>query len=305
VTSDNPKVFVNLASKHEPLHNAGYERFASHYGFTIEALPPSDPQKKGKVERTVQLCRRLFESYDQSTFCMESVQNHANVKLAVANQRKHGTHGERPALLLESERQALRALPSAPYELETIIFSKVRLDGYVRFCNKYYRVDQRLKGQVATVIGNSKQLSIYVAGRLLETYDRVTDKFTSKACKDHYKESWEKTLNDHGHYVRQAEAIGENVSRFVQVVLARGEGFVDNRVVWGVLTLVKKYQAADIDRACAMALELSQVNLRTLKALLNLSPKRKDSEEFKTTGGKFARPMSEYKARLRLVPSST
>ncbi len=60
VMSDNPKVFVNLASKHEPLLNAGYERFSSYYGFTIEALPPSDPQKKGKVERTVQLVRRLF-----------------------------------------------------------------------------------------------------------------------------------------------------------------------------------------------------------------------------------------------------
>ncbi|MBK9038945.1 MAG: transposase family protein [Bdellovibrionales bacterium] len=60
ITSDNPKVFVNRASEHEPILNAGYERFASHTGFTIEALPPADPQKKGKVERTVQLVRRLL-----------------------------------------------------------------------------------------------------------------------------------------------------------------------------------------------------------------------------------------------------
>jgi len=53
VTSDNPKVFVQTASKHEPLLNPGFERFASHCGFTIEALPPADPEKKGKVERLV------------------------------------------------------------------------------------------------------------------------------------------------------------------------------------------------------------------------------------------------------------
>jgi len=304
VTSDNPKVFVNLASKHEPLLNAGYERFSSYYGFTIEALPPSDPQKKGKVERTVQLVRRLFESFDQNQFTMEYAQAHADLKLSLANQRKHGTHGQRPASVFESEKLQLKALPLVPYELETIIFSDVRKDGYVRFFNKYYRIDQRLKGQVATVIGNSKKVSIYVAGRLLETYERITDPFKSKDCKEHYKESWEKTMNDHGHYIRQAEAIGENVSRFIQVILARGEGFVDTRVVWGILTLIKKYPAKDIDQACASALELSQVNLRTVKALLNLCPKRKDNEEFKTTGGKFARPMSEYTAHLRLVPSS-
>ena len=72
VTSDNPKVFVNLASKYEPTLNPGFERFASHYGFTIEALPPADPQKKGKVERSVQYVRRLFESYDDKNYNLAS-----------------------------------------------------------------------------------------------------------------------------------------------------------------------------------------------------------------------------------------
>jgi hypothetical protein len=52
ITSDNTKVFVTETSNHEPLLNAGHERFASQTGFTIEALPPADPQKKGKAERS-------------------------------------------------------------------------------------------------------------------------------------------------------------------------------------------------------------------------------------------------------------
>lgn len=306
VTSDNPKVFVDTASPYEALLNMGYERFSSHYGFRIEALPPSDPKKKGKVERSVQLVRRLFESYDQSQFSMESAQVHGDRKLLVANQRKHGTHGDQPVRVFEEEKATLKSLPNVPYEVETIIFSKVRADGYVRFCNKYYRIDQRLKKQIATVIGNSKQVSIYVGGRLLEVYERITDKYQSKACKDHYKETWEKTLNDHGHYIRQAAAIGENVSRFIQIILARGDGFVDTRVVWGVLTAVKKYYAKDIDRACATAIELRHISLHGFLQILSLSPKRTDidKDEFKTTSGKFERPMSEYRARLRLVRST-
>lgn len=163
---------------------------------------------------------------------------------------------------------------------------------------------------MALVIGNQAQVAIYCSGRLLEVYDRIHDRFTTKACKDHHKEAWEKTLRDNGHYVRQARAIGANVERFAEIILARGDGFVDTRSVWGLLTLNKKYIAADIDKACLSALELSQVNLRTVHQLLNIMAKPKpkqnhieESPTAQTMGGKFARPMSDYKNHLRLVHS--
>ena len=312
VTSDNPKVFVQTASEYEPLHNPAFERFAAHYGFTIEALPPADPAKKGKVERMVPMKRRLFESYTVGNYSLESAQSHIDRKLALANERKHGTHLQKPiAVFLEDEASVLKPLPELRYDIETIVRSTVRADGYVRFLNKYYRVDSRLKGEVALVIGNTKQVAIYCKGRLLEVYERITDKFTTKACKDHYRESWEKTLQDHGHYLRQASVIGGNVERFISIILARGEGFVDTRVVWGLLSLNKKYSNADLDRACLTALELSQVNLATVRQLLGIMAKPKPSsavkEEVTTVqamGGKFARPMSEYKRHLKLVHTS-
>lgn len=303
ITSDNPKVFVKLASKHEAIPNAGYERFASHSGFTIEALPPRDPKKKGKVEKTVQLVRRLFESFDIKEFTLEKAQSHIDLKMKIANCRKHGSHGEKPVEVFENEeRTALRGLPQVPYEIETIMIGSVRIDGYVRFLNKYYRVDTRLKGQSVTLIGNCEKLSIYCAGRLLEVYDVIKDKFQRQACKDHYKSSSETNLQNHAHYIKQAEAIGANVSRVIQIILARGEGFIDTRVVWGILTLNKKYSATAIDKACESAIELGLINLRTLYALLKLTPKKKtETEIFNTTGGKFTRPMSEYRTHLRVV----
>ena len=311
VTSDNPKVFVQLASEHEPLLNPAFERFAAHCGFTIEALPPADPEKKGKVERMVPMKRRLFESYDRENYTLESAQAHIDKKLAIANERKHGTHLQKPIVVfINDEASVLKPLPDLRYEIESIIRVTVRADGYVRFANKYYRIESRLKGEVALVIGNSKQVSIYCKGRLLEVYERITNNFVTKACKDHYKEPWEKTLQDHGHYLKQALAIGANVERFISIILARGEGFVDTRVVWGLLTLNKKYNNADIDKACLSALELSQVNLVTVRQLLNIMAKPKeilkpkdDPAKVQAMGGKFARPMSEYKNHLKLVHS--
>lgn len=311
VTSDNPKVFVQEASDYEALLNPGFERFASHYGFTAEALPPAAPEKKGKVERMVPVKRRLFESYDLKNYTLNNAQEHLDRKMTITNERKHGTHLQKPIeVFINDEASLLRPLPVLRYECETITRSTVRSDGYVRFANKYYRVDTRLKGEIALVIGNSEQVCIYCNGRLLEVYEKIQDKFTTKACKDHYKESWEKSLQDHGHYLKRAEAIGANVHRFVDIILARGEGFVDTRTVWGLLTLNKKYNNADIDKACLSALELSQVNLRTVRQLLNIMAKPKEKEIQKNdlttaqaVGGKFARPMSEYKKHLTLVHS--
>lgn len=311
ITSDNPKVFVQEASNYEPFLNPAFERFASHYGFVVEALPPSAPEKKGKVERMVPMKRRLFESFDKGTYSLQSAQDHITRKMTIANERKHGTHLQKPLdVFLNDEAALLRGLPSLRYEVETIVRSTVRADGYVRFANKYYRVDQNLKGEVALVIGNQSQVAIYCGGRLLEVYERIQDKFTTKACKDHYKEAWEKTLRDNGHYIRQARSIGANVERFVEIILARGDGFVDTRSVWGLLTLNKKYRAVDIDNVCLSALELSQVNLRTVHQLLNImakpKPQQNQSKEIptaQTMGGKFARPMSDYKNHLRLVHS--
>ncbi len=201
------------------------------------------------------------------------------MKMKIANSRKHGSHGEKPVEIFESqERQALRALPQVPYEIETILIGSVRLDGYVRYLNKYYRVDTRLKGQSATMIGNGEKLSIYCAGRLLEVYDVIKDKFQRQSCKDHYKSSSETNLQNHAHYIKQAEAIGANVARMIQIILARGEGFVDTRVVWGILTLNKKYPDTLIDKACGSAIELGSISLRTLHALLRLAPKSKMDE---------------------------
>lgn len=311
VTSDNPKVFVKEADEFEPLINPAFERFASHYGFTVEALAPASPELKGKVERMVPVKRRLFESYSIDQYRLESAQAHIDRKLQLTNERKHGTHQQKPIeVFLNNEAARLKALPVLPYEVETIVMSSVRSDGYVRFENKFYRIDPVLKKEAALVIASTTQVSIYVKGRLIEVYERITDKFTTKACKEHLREPWEKTLRDHGHYLNRARSIGMNVERFISIVLARGEGFVDTRVVWGLLTLNKKYSNADIDKASLSALEIGQVNLRTVRQLLNLMAKPKpkaakpeESASGHQKGGKFARSMSEYKQHLKLVYS--
>jgi hypothetical protein len=258
------------------------------------------------VERKVSGKRRLFESYDIKKYELETAQSHIDKKLLMINERKHGTHRLKPLdVFLDDEAPLLKPLSVLSYELENIEYTTIRKDGYVRFENKYYRISPALNGKSALLIGNTVQVSIYCDGKLLEVYEKITDNFVTKSCKEHYRESWEKTLKDHGHYLRQAKKIGPFVEQFVSIILARGGGFIDTRVVWGLLSLDKKHAASVIDNACKDAIEFSEVNLTTVKKFLKLNP-RETREEFnqdtqQTVGGKFVRPTSEYTKHLKLV----
>src|SRR3989339_1556918 len=120
VTSDNPKCFALEASQFEPLLNPAFERFAAHYGFVIECLPPADPEKKGKIERPMPYVRRLYEAHGAGWSGIEESQEYFDKKMVIANERKHGTTMRRPReIFREEEAGALKALPPLAYETET------------------------------------------------------------------------------------------------------------------------------------------------------------------------------------------
>ena len=156
ITSDNPKCFVLKADKYEPLLNPAYERFASHYGAQIECLPPRSPELKGKIERMIPFVRRLYQSHSEDWYGIEESQRFINKKVAIANERLHGTTRKKPIeLFLEIEKAALKALPALSYEVEQFHEGKVRQDGHIRFQNKYYSVEEKYIGE-KTKIGEEK-----------------------------------------------------------------------------------------------------------------------------------------------------
>ena len=299
-TSDNPKVFALKADKYEPTLHPVYERFASHYGTVIECLPPSAPEKKGKVERPMPYVRRLLEAYAGDKGDREAVQKYLDQKLEIANQRRHGTTNERPVDRFQNEeRAALKALPVLSYDLEHYHEGKVRRDGHVRFLGKYYSVSEEFIARDVTVIGNSRQVVIYCQGKLIETHQRVTDRAVSKSTKPHHMKPWEQVCNNHEGLRVSARKIGTCVEQVITKVLLKGDGFVDYRRIWGILSLIKKYSADEIDSACEEALLYDNLSYRAIKgylvhakeaqalAALTQLPEAKPA-------GRFQRDLTEY-----------
>lgn len=299
IISDNPKCFTTAASKFEPVLNPAFERFCSHYGIIPEILPPRDPQKKGKVERAMPYVRRLYEAHGKSWDGIEESQNYLNMKVVLANERKHGTTKLRPIdVLLQQEVNELLDLPATNYDIEEYHFGKVRKDGHVRFRNKDYSLDEKYHGEEVFIIVNSKRVEIYHKGVLLETHSRITSPFQQKSTKEHHLKPWEQVAKDSKLYIDKAEKIGRSVKQFISEILMYGRGYVDTRKVWGVLSLDKDHSKEAIDLACKYALEIESLSYQTVRGYLNLKPKKNLILE-KSNNNKFVRDPDEYKKHLQ------
>lgn len=309
VTTDNPKCIALEASLYEPILNPVAERFAQHYGFFFECLPPREPELKGKIERQVPFMRRLRQSREGLWEGLAAEEAHLRRKVQLANEQKHGTTRRRPREVWAAEERAtLKDLPAAAYEIERYHEGLVRKDGYVRFDNKYYCVGEGYKNKTIVVIGNSKQVALYHKGELVIIHERSTDPRVTKIVKTHQLKSWEKTLQDGAFYSQRAALIGPNTKAWVEEVLRQGQGFVDTRRVWGVLSLDKRYEREQIERACGRALELGSTSYRMVIKMLDIAEAlgQADAAWPKLSGAgptaahKFTRPLDEYQKLLPL-----
>ncbi len=300
ITSDNPKCFSLKASKYEPILNPAFERFCEHYNTVPEILPPRSPELKGKVERVVPYVRRLFEAHGDWT-TLEDGQEYIDYKMTIANQRTHGTTKLRPVdVFLTHEASELEILPNTSFEMEEYHEGNVRKDGHVRFRGKYYSAGKENKDKTVFVIGNKDTVKIYLKGKLLETHPRIKSPFQSKSTKSHHLEPYEQIINNGDHYLKQARKIGPNAEEIIKSILLCGNGFVDTRKVWGILSLDKSFPLKEIDEACKHAMECDQLSYQKVLSFLNLS-----SSEYKeipkSKNNKFTRDTKEYSEKLKLL----
>ena len=306
ITSDNPKCFALEASDYEPILNPAFERFADHYGFIIECLPPRDPQKKGKVERMMSFVRRLYEAHGQEWLGLAESQHYIDRKVAIANDRRHGTTQRKPIEdLLQVEVNFLKPLPAVAYQVEEFAEGVVRKDGHVRFKNKYYSLEEKFIGEEVFMIGSETQVTIYHKGQLVELHERLKDPHMSKQTKPHHLKPWEQAMGEGSAYRKRARSLGPDVERMILILLGQGQGFIDTRKIWGILSLDKKYDKEAINRACRDAITLGEYGFRIVQSLLRLQakpPVASNEPPQKTNGeNKFVRSMQEYEEQLKLL----
>ena len=158
---DNLKVVVLRHGEEGPLYNPKFLAFATHYGFTPRACRVRRSQTKGKVERpfwyveTNLLNGRSFRTLE-----------HLNEVTAwwltqVADVRVHRETKQRPIDRHAEEQPHLIALPATPYDVHTVEYRVVNVEGCVVYRQNSYSVPWRYIGQALPVRVTETAVIVY------------------------------------------------------------------------------------------------------------------------------------------------
>jgi transposase len=158
---DNMKVVVLRHGDEGPLYNPRFLAFATHHGFRPIACQPRRPQTKGKVERpfwyveTNLLNGRTFRTLE-----------HLNEVTAwwlanVADVRVHRETRQRPLDRHAQERPHLIALPAVAYDVATVAYRVVNVEGFIAYQQNYYSVPWRHIGCALAVRITETELIVY------------------------------------------------------------------------------------------------------------------------------------------------
>jgi transposase len=158
---DNLKVVVLRHGEEGPLFNPKFLAFATHYGFTPRACRVRRSQTKGKVERPFWYVEsNLLNGRSFRTL------EHLNEVTAwwlthVADVRVHRETKQRPIDRYAEERPHLLALPATPYDVHTVEYRVVNVEGCVVYRQNSYSVPWRYIGQALPVRVTESEVIVY------------------------------------------------------------------------------------------------------------------------------------------------
>ena len=183
---DNGKTAVlSHAPGAAPVFNPTYSDFARHYGCTIKACAPRQPQQKGRIENGVGYIKKNFLA-GLALADFAPLNPAARVWLdTVANVRLHGETHRRPVDLFQEEKAHLRPLPAAAYDAALI--RPVRATNRCRVVveTNRYSVPPAYAGQLLTLKLEAERLRLFAGEQCVAEHRRSYEKHQDCEQPDH------------------------------------------------------------------------------------------------------------------------
>lgn len=265
---DNAKCAITKACYHDPVVQRAYAECAEGYGFKIDALPPREPQMKGRVESGIKYLKRNFMPLREFVDLQDANRQLQEWILNEAGNRKHGTTTQKPLSLFAIEKPLLRALPATPPELVVWAKVKVHRDAHVQFDKCLYSVPHRLMGQSLWLKAAPYVVCVYQDEQLLVSHARTFTPGSRRTLDAHLPPNAQAYLMRNPSWCReQAERIGSACHALVEQLFA--DRVLHNlRAVQGILGLEKSYGTTRVEAACKRALEFHNPRYGTVKSIL-------------------------------------
>jgi transposase len=237
---------------YDPIANPLYADLLAHYGAAAMPCRVGDPDRKGKVERSVGHAKQTplkglrFESLKEAQAYLDRWEERW------ADTRIHGTTKRQVAAMFAEEKPALLPLPIEPFRFYQFGDRGVNLDGCVEVDAAYYSTPPGWIGRQVKVQWDERTVRVLDprTGQLLREHlrqERGLHRIPDEDKPAHMLPSTTRLL-------ARCETAGSHIGALCQQMY-RAEGVVAIRRIQGILSLAKKHGAGLADDGCAAALE--------------------------------------------------
>jgi transposase len=253
VVLDNLTEGVLKPDIYDPALNPLYRDMLAHYGSVALPCRVGDPDRKGKVERSVGHAKNTplkglrFESLEEAQAYLDRWEHNW------ADTRIHGTTKRQVAAMFAEEKPALVKLPVEPFRVYQFAPRKVNLDGCVEVGAAYYSAPPFWIGRQVQAQWDHEWVRLLDprTGQLLREH-RVQQRGKHRIADQDKPErtplATQQLLARCGKTGPQLGALAEQ--------MYRAQGAVAIRRILGLLALARKHGAALADDGCAAALEI-------------------------------------------------
>lgn len=263
---DNLKEGVIKPDVYDPQLNPLYAKMLEHYGVIALPCRPYAPDLKGKVESEVgytqetALKGRRFESIEEQNLYLDRWDERW------AMTRIHGTTKRQVRVMFEEERPFLQHLPPTRFEYYRMGERTVHFDGFIEVDGGYYHAPPHYVG---------RRVVVHI-GRL---WVRIIDPQTQQLVREHAVTGKGQRRIIDAYLPKQTPVkveqlaariagAGRGCEAFAQR-LVEERGAIALRALYGMLDLLRRYEATAVDQACAFAAASDITSFKFLRTYLS------------------------------------
>lgn len=303
VVMDNLKSGVVKPDLYDPRIHRAYADLERHYDFAADPAGVRRPKHKGKVERSIPVVRKHLLAGRKFADIRDANERALTwCRFEIGNE-PHGTTKLKPYdAFISEEKQYLKPLPKAPFDIPIWKECTVHPDHHIVFENSFYSLPTRFIGEKVWARGTSKTVQVFLNHQLIKTHSRtmepgkwVTDKT------DYPPEKLAYLMCTPASCLARAAEYGSQTQALIKEILKAG-GHRAMRKAQAVLRLGLKW-GADLEKASDKALSYGNTEYRSIRSMLEkglLSTEAPAaSADLSDLGQSFLRESSYYSGEER------
>ncbi|MGP1437281.1 MAG: IS21 family transposase [Phocaeicola sp.] len=273
IVPDNLKSAVTRSDRNEPIINDDFAAMAEFYAMAVYPARVRRPKDKALVENAVKLMyRSIYVDIEGQTFHdIESLNAAIRISLEAFNSRRlSGRKESRLELFEEIEKDFLRPLPTARYQMKSRKTATVMGNSFVMLGKHSYSVPTEYIGKRMELIYDNDNVEIYHGLKLVTIHQRDDTPYTYSQKDAH------NLPGHHGSFEKDLEEIYQRAGQIDNILLLYLKEVATQmkyppkafRSCRGIMSLEKKYGMARLVATCSCASEGRRYGYNDVKDIL-------------------------------------